>query len=368
MSTLWILQRKTGYHSQRGLIFSMKIVVDTMGGDNAPFINIEGAIQYLNDPRSTGEVILVGQEDIIKQELQSRSFNNPRLHIQHASQIIGMDDSPTRSYKLKKDSSLRVGIELVKSGEGDAFISAGNTGATMTYSLLILGRIKGVDRPAVSAFMPHEEGVTLLLDVGAVAEAKPKNLLQYGIMGSIVYKHINKTDKARVALMSIGEDADKGTPLVKEAKRLLEAANIDFHGYAEGRDIFNNKFDVIVTDGFTGNVSLKLAESTFKTLFTMIKNRLDRPSRLIGARLIKPVFTELVGIFDPNNYGGSPLLGIKGVSLIAHGSSNEIGIKNALFEAQRLVNSNLIDTIEQEITESLSSITYTDMDEQIIHH
>ncbi|MCF6237769.1 MAG: phosphate acyltransferase PlsX [Candidatus Marinimicrobia bacterium] len=346
----------------------MKIVVDAMGGDNAPFINIEGAIQYLADPKSVGEIILVGREELIQEELRSRSFNSSRLHIQHASQVVEMNDSPTRSYKEKKDSSMRVGIELVKTGQGDAFISAGNTGATMAYSLLSLGRIPGVDRPAVGAFMPHEEGTTLLLDVGAVAQAKPKNLLQFGIMGSIVYRKITKSETARVALMSIGEEAEKGTPLVKEAKRLLEAADIDFLGYAEGRDIFNNKFDVIVTDGFTGNVSLKLAESTFETLFTMIKSRLDRPSRLIGARLIKPVFTELVGIFDPNNYGGSPLLGIRGISLIAHGSSNEKAIKNALLEAQRLINSNLIEAIEQEITASLSDITYTELDEQIIHH
>ncbi|NQV15474.1 phosphate acyltransferase PlsX [bacterium] len=346
----------------------MKIVVDAMGGDNAPFINVEGAIQYLNDPKSVGEVILVGQEAAIQQELQSHSLSNPRLHTQHASQIVGMDESPTRSYKEKKDSSIRVGIEMVKAGQADAFISAGNTGATMTYSLLSLGRIQGVDRPAIGAFMPHEEGATLLLDVGAIAEAKPKNLLQFGIMGSIVHRQITKKEAPRVALMSNGEESDKGTPLVRESKRLMEAADINFQGYAEGRDIFNNKFDVIVTDGFTGNVALKLAESTFQTLFTMIKSRLDRPSRLIGARLIKPVFTELVGIFDPNNSGASPLLGIKGISLIAHGSSNAKAIKNACFEAQRLINSNLIDAIEQEITASLSNITYTDMDEEIIRH
>ncbi|MCF7922427.1 MAG: phosphate--acyl-ACP acyltransferase, partial [Candidatus Marinimicrobia bacterium] len=199
----------------------MKIVVDSMGGDNAPFINIEGVIQYLNDPKSDGEVILVGQEDLIRQELQTRSFTSPRLHIQHASQVVMMGESPTRSYKEKKDSSMRIGIELVKAGKANAFISAGNTGAVMTYSLLTLGRIPGVDRPAVGAFMPHEEGATLLLDVGAVAEAKPKNLLQFGIMGSIVYHHLTKKEAPRVALMSIGEESDKGTPLVKEAKRLL---------------------------------------------------------------------------------------------------------------------------------------------------
>ncbi|NQV30374.1 MAG: phosphate acyltransferase PlsX [Candidatus Marinimicrobia bacterium] len=346
----------------------MKIVVDTMGGDNAPFINIEGAIQYLNDPKSKGDVILVGQETLIRQELQSRSFESPRLHIRHASEVVTMNDSPTRSYKEKKDSSMRVGIEMVKSGEGDAFISAGSTGATMTYSLLSLGRIPGVDRPAIGAFMPHEKGTTLLLDVGAVASAKPKNLLQFGIMGSIIHRAITKNKSPRVALMSIGEESEKGTPLVRQAKRLLQSADLNFQGYAEGRDIFNNKFDVIVTDGFTGNVCLKLAESTFTTLLTMIKSRLDSPSRRIGARLLKPVFTELVRIFDPNNYGASPLLGIKGVSLIAHGSSNGKAIKNSLFEAQRLVNSNLIETIEQEITASLSNITYADIDEEIISH
>ncbi|NQV42804.1 MAG: phosphate acyltransferase PlsX [Candidatus Marinimicrobia bacterium] len=346
----------------------MKIVVDSMGGDNAPFINIEGAIQYLNDPKSIGDVILVGKEDLIRKELEKRSFKSPRLHIQHASQVVGMDESPTRSYKEKKDSSMRVGIGLVKSKKGDAFISAGNTGALMTYSLLSLGRIPGVDRPAVGAFMPHEEGATLLLDVGATAEAKPKNLLQYGIMGSIVHRNVTKTLEPRVALMSIGEESEKGTPLVREAKRLLEESSLNFKGYAEGRDIFFDKFDVIVTDGFTGNVSLKLAESTFKTLFSMIKKRIDRPGRLLGAWLIKPVFTELAGIFDPNNYGGSPLLGIKGIAIIAHGSSNEKAIKAALFEAQSLIKSNLIDVIEQEITKSLSNITYTDMAEQIIHY
>ena len=365
---MWLLQGETGTHTYRSLIPKMKIVIDTMGGDNAPFINIEGAIQYLNDPKSKGEVILVGPEKRIHQELQSRSFESPRLHIQHASEVVTMDDSPTRSYREKKYSSMRVGIELVKSGEGDAFISAGSTGAAMTYSLLCLGRIPGVDKPAIGAFMPHEQGATLLLDVGAVALARPKNLLQFGIMGSIAYSKISKKKSPRVALMSNGEESEKGTPLVREAKRLLKASNLNFQGYAEGRDIFNNKFDVIITDGFTGNVALKLAESTFKTLFPMIKSRLDRPSRRIGARLIKPVFTELIGIFDPNNYGGSPLLGVKGISLVAHGSSNERAIKNALFEAQRLVNSNLIETIEQEITASLSSIAYKDIDEEIIYH
>jgi glycerol-3-phosphate acyltransferase PlsX len=279
-----------------------------------------------------------------------------------------MNDSPTRSFKEKPDSSLRVAVEMVRDGKGDAIISAGNTGAIMAHSLLTLGRIKGVDRPGVGAFMPHETGTTLLMDVGAVSEAKPKNLLQYGIMGSIVYSRIFKLDSPRVALLSIGEEASKGTTLVKEAYRLLNAANINFIGYVEGRDLFADKADVVITDGFTGNVALKLAETTFQTLFSMLRKRLNRPSRRLGAQLIRPVFRELLEIFDPNNYGGSPLLGIKGVSLICHGSSTPKAIKNALFEAQRLVRTNLLDAIEQDISHSLANITYTELDEELIRH
>jgi len=216
--------------------------------------------------------------------------------------------------------------------------------------------------------MPHETGTTLLMDVGAVSEAKPKNLLQFGIMGSIVYSRIFKQEDPRVALLSIGEEASKGTTLVREAYRLLNSADINFTGYVEGRDIFANKADVVVTDGFTGNVALKLAETTFQTLFSMLKNRLNRPSRMLGAQLIKPVFNELFNIFDPNNYGGSPLLGIKGISLICHGSSTQKAIKNALFEAQRLVRTNLIDAIENDISASLANITYTELDEELIRH
>lgn len=346
----------------------MRIVVDAMGGDNAPFINVAGAIQYLKDQRSKADVVLVGDPVAIQDELDKFPKIPDGLEIQKATEAVAMDDSPTRSFKEKPDSSLRVGIEMVKTSEADAVISAGNTGAIMAYSLLSLGRIKGVDRPGVGAFMPHEQGTTLLMDVGAVSEAKPKNLLQFGIMGSIVYSRIFKVDNPRVALLSIGEEASKGTTLVKEAYRLLSSADIKFIGYVEGRDLFADKADVVITDGFTGNVALKLAETTFQTLFQMLKTRLNRPSRMLGAQLIKPVFNELFEIFDPNNYGGSPLLGIKGVSLICHGSSTPKAIKNALFEAQRLVNTNLIDAIEQDISFSLANITYTDLDEELIRH
>ncbi len=346
----------------------MRIVVDAMGGDNAPFINVAGALSYLKDDRCKADVILVGVEEAIKAELIKLPPPQGNLEIYPADEVVEMDDSPTRSYKEKPDSSLRVGMQLVRKGEADAIVSAGNSGATMAYSLLTLGRITGVDRPGVGAYMPHETGTTLLMDVGAVSEAKPKNLLQFGIMGSIVYSRIFKQEDPRVALLSIGEEASKGTTLVREAYRLLNSADINFTGYVEGRDIFANKADVVVTDGFTGNVALKLAETTFQTLFSMLKNRLNRPSRMLGAQLIKPVFNELFNIFDPNNYGGSPLLGIKGISLICHGSSTQKAIKNALFEAQRLVRTNLIDAIENDISASLANITYTELDEELIRH
>lgn len=346
----------------------MRIVVDAMGGDNAPFINVAGTLEYLQDADARGEITLIGQQDALEAELKDHPALPATLTLEHADQVVGMDESPTRSFKEKRQSSLRLGLEMVKEGRADAFISAGNTGAVMAYSLLTLGRIKGVDRPGVGAFMPHEHGTTLLMDVGAVSEAKPRNLLQFGIMGNIVYRKMLKVERPRVALLSIGEEASKGTALVKEAHRLLSEADLNFIGYAEGRDIFADKADVIVTDGFTGNVALKLAESTFKTLFSMIKTRLNKPGRMLGGKLIKPVFEELFEVFDPNNYGGSPLMGIRGISLIAHGSSNAKAIKNAIFEAQRLIQSNIIEDVEADISASLAQITFTDLDDELIRH
>ncbi len=344
----------------------LHIILDAMGGDKAPFINIEGVVGYLRDSRSRGRVTLVGRRDVLEPLLEKYQYPTDRLSIYHAEQVLAMDESPTRSYREKPKSSIRVGLELVKTGQGDAFISAGNTGAVMAYSLLTLGRIAGVDRPCVGAFMPHDDGATLLLDVGAVSQVKPKNLLQFAIMGDIVVRKILGKTNPRVALLSIGEESRKGTALVKEAKRLLEESRLNFVGYAEGRDIFTDKIDVVVTDGFTGNVALKLAESSFKTLFDLIKSRLTTPTARLGAFLMRRVFRELKVTMDPNTYGGSPLLGVKGISIICHGSSTATGITNALFEAQHLHEMRLIQSIEDDIQESLKTITYHPEDEEVI--
>ncbi|MCF7802468.1 MAG: phosphate acyltransferase PlsX [Candidatus Marinimicrobia bacterium] len=348
----------------------MRIIIDAMGGDNAPLVNIEGALLFLQEPRAEADILLVGDDAVINAELAKHSYDTSRIRVVHASQVVEMGDSPTRSFKEKPDSSLRVGLNLLKKGEGDAFLSAGNTGAVMAYSLLTLGRIQGVDRPCVGAFLPHHAGTTLMLDVGAVSEVKPKNLLQFGIMGTYAYQTIMKFEtRPRVSLLSIGEEEEKGTSLVKAAYRLLEESSaVNFTGYCEGRDIFTDQVDIVVTDGFTGNVALKLAESAFTTLFNLIRTKIHSIIQKLGAGLLMPVFNQIRQQFDPNNYGGSPLLGVKGISLICHGNSNSNGIKNAIREAQRLIRSNLLETIENGIRESQEQITFNPMDDEIIRH
>ncbi len=348
----------------------MRIIIDAMGGDNAPLVNIEGALLFLQEPRAEADIILVGNESIISVELAKHNYDSNRISVVHAAQAVEMGESPTRSFKEKPDSSLRVGLNLLKSGDGDAFLSAGNTGAVMANSLLTLGRIQGVDRPCVGAFLPHHAGTTLMLDVGAVSEVKPKNLLQFGIMGTYAYQTIMKTaKKPRVALLSIGEEEEKGTSLVKAAYRLLEeSSSVNFTGYCEGRDIFTDRIDIVVTDGFTGNVALKLAESAFTTLFNLMQVKIHNLVQKLGAALLIPVFRDIRTQFDPNNYGGSPLLGVKGISLICHGNSTSVGIKNAIREGQRLIRNNLIRTIESGIRESQEQITFNPMDDQVIRH
>jgi len=348
----------------------VRVIIDAMGGDNAPLVNIEGALLFLQEPRADVDITLVGDQVVINAELQKHTYDSNRIRVVHASQAVQMGESPTRSFKEKPDSSLRIGLNLLKKGEGDAFLSAGNTGAVMAYSLLTLGRIPGVDRPCVGAFLPHHAGTTLLLDVGAVSEVKPKNLLQFGIMGTFAFQTIMKTNtKPRVSLLSIGEEEEKGTSLVKAAYRLLEeSSSVNFVGYCEGRDIFTNEVDIVVTDGFTGNVALKLAESAFTTLFNLIRTKIHSVIQKIGAGLLMPVFKEIRNQFDPNNYGGSPLLGVKGISLICHGNSTSIGIKNAIREAQRLIRSRLLETIETGIRESQEQITFNPMDDEVIRH
>ncbi|MFH1825584.1 MAG: phosphate acyltransferase PlsX [Candidatus Firestonebacteria bacterium] len=328
----------------------MKISLDAMGGDNAPRIEVEGAIEAA---REFGlEVVLVGDKERITAEINNHKVKGLPISICHASQIINMHESPTDAYKQKKDSSLLAAIKLVKEGKADAVVSAGNTGAVMATALFELGRIKGVSRPAIATLFPSVQGKTLFLDVGANADCKPKHLMQFAIMGSIYFKYLAGIDRPRVALLSVGEEEKKGNELVIETAKLIRKTDLNFIGNVEGRDILGDKADVIVCDGFIGNVVLKFGESFISKLFKIFKKELENSSIFIsfGAMLISPVLKSIVKRMDYSEYGSAPLLGINAPCFISHGSSNVKAIKNAIKTAADLTSCKVVSHIEEEIS------------------
>ncbi len=328
----------------------MRIVLDAMGGDFAPRVPVMGAVQAVKD--FDVSVVLVGDEAVIKKELSKYSYPPDRIKILHAPQTISMEEQPSRALK-KKDSSVHKGIELVKNGEADAFVSAGNTGAVMAVSLFTAGRLKGVERPAISTILPNLTGYTFLLDVGANVDCKPHHLLQFAIMGSAYAKYVLKEDNPKVGLLNIGEEEGKGNELAKEAYKLLSKAKekgLNFVGNAEGRDIYSGKFDVIVCDGFVGNVALKLSESLAKILAKILKEEIDKHfiSR-IGALTLKPAIKGFKKRIDYAEWGGAPLLGVKVPVIISHGSSNAKAIKNAVRIAAEFAKSKLNEHIVEDL-------------------
>ena len=327
----------------------MKIALDAMGGDNAPAIEVEGAV--LAAKEFGIEVILVGDKPKIEAELEKYKTKGLAISIVHASEIIGMHESPTDAYKQKKDSSLVVGVKLVKDKKADALISAGNTGAVMATALFELGRLRGVARPALGAFFPSKHGRALLLDAGANADCKPKHLQQFAIMGAVYYNDVIKAGSPRVGLLSIGEEETKGNDLTIEAAKLIKATNVKFIGNIEGRDILSDKADVIICDGFVGNVVLKFAESLAKNFFAILKAELSGKSIFIsiGAWILKPVFKGIIKKTDYAEYGCAPLLGINGYVFVSHGSSNVKAMKNAFKTAVESVQSKVQDHIAEEI-------------------
>ncbi|OGF46332.1 MAG: phosphate acyltransferase [Candidatus Firestonebacteria bacterium RIFOXYC2_FULL_39_67] len=327
----------------------MKIALDAMGGDNAPAIEVEGAV--LAAKEFGIEVILVGDKPGIEAELEKYKTKGLAISVVHASEVIGMHESPTDAYKQKKDSSLVVGVKLVKDKKADALISAGNTGAVMATALFELGRLKGVARPALGAFFPSKHGRALLLDAGANADCKPKHLQQFAIMGAVYYNDVITAGSPRVGLISIGEEETKGNDLTIEAAKLIKATNVKFIGNIEGRDILSDKADVIICDGFVGNVVLKFAESLAKNFFAILKAELSGKSIFIsiGAWILKPVFKGIIKKTDYAEYGCAPLLGINGYIFVSHGSSNVKAMKNAFKTAVESVQSNVQDHIAEEI-------------------
>ncbi len=328
----------------------MRIVLDAMGGDFAPQVPVMGAVQAVKELGV--KVFLTGKKELVESELKKYSYPEDLIEVVDASQSISMDEQPSKALR-KRDSSIHVGLNLVKEGRADAFVSAGNTGAVMAISLFTVGRIRGVERPAITAVLPNLTGYTFLLDVGANVDCKPFHLLQFAVMGSAYARYVLGEERPRVGLLNVGEEEGKGNELAKEAYKLLKDAKdkgLNFIGNAEGRDIYSGKFDVIVCDGFVGNVCLKLSESIAKTLAKILKEEIDKYfiSR-IGAITLKPAIKGFKRRIDYAEIGGAPLLGLNAPVIISHGSSNAKAIKNAIKTATRFVKSELNRHIEEEI-------------------
>lgn len=324
----------------------INVALDAMGGDNAPGEIVKGAVDAVAS-RSDIKVILVGKEDIVKEELKKYSYPQEQIEVVHASEIIETAESPVNAIRRKKDSSMVVGMKLVKEGAADAFVSAGNSGALMVGGQTIVGRIKGVDRAPFGALMPTAAGASLLIDSGANVDVRSSHLVQFARMGSIYMEHVIGISKPRVGIVNIGAEEHKGNALVKETFPLLkECKDINFIGSVEARDIAQGAADVIVCDGFTGNVALKMYEGVGSTLIHQLKKGLKTSLRTkIGALLIKPALKEVLKVFDSSKHGGAPILGLKGLVVKTHGNATRVEVRNAIIQC--------VTFKEQEISEKI---------------
>ncbi|MCS7234524.1 MAG: phosphate acyltransferase PlsX [Armatimonadota bacterium] len=324
----------------------MRVAVDAMGGDYAPAEVVAGAVAAAE--RLGLEVLLVGPDEAVRERLR-RHRGSGRVRVVHASQQIGMDESPTTALRRKPDNSIAKGLELVRAGQADAFFSAGNTGAVMAAALLTLGRVEGVDRPAVAAVLPTLRGRMVALDVGANVDCRPRHLLQFALMGSVYAERVLGIPSPRVGLLSNGEEAGKGNELVVRAAELLRTTDLNFVGNVEGRQVFFGACDVLVCDGFVGNVVLKLGEGMAQGLFQIIREEVRRSLRAkFAVWLLRPRLRALRKRIDYTEYGGAPLLGVRGVVVIGHGSSNAHAVFNALRVAQEEVRQRLPEVIQRE--------------------
>ncbi|MTI84555.1 MAG: phosphate acyltransferase PlsX [Firmicutes bacterium] len=327
----------------------MNIAVDAMGGDFAPREIVLGAVRA---HRELGiEVSLIGDENIIVKELKALSAED--VTVVHAPETIGMHESPAVAVRRKRNSSIVKAVELMKGGKAQAMVSAGSTGAVMAASLLYLGRIKSIGRPAIATLLPNRTRCTLLLDAGANSDCSPKHLLQFGIMGSLYSKLILGVKNPAVGLLNIGEEETKGNELTLGTYPLLKASNVNFIGNVEGRDVFSGVADVIVCDGFVGNVVLKTGEGLATTLMGAIKEEVAKSMRArLGAILTIPVLKEIKRKMDYSEYGGAPLLGVNGITIIAHGSSNSTAIKHAIRMARDSAEKDIVSAIHSGVADT----------------
>ncbi|MEP7363981.1 MAG: phosphate acyltransferase PlsX [Acidobacteriota bacterium] len=326
------------------------IAVDAMGGDNAPHIEVEGAIAA---SREYGvKILLVGREELVRPELDKHpGWKQLPIEIVHASEVITMDDAAAKAVRSKKDSSIRVASRLVRDGIADGVVSAGNTGAVMATAKMVQGIVHGVERPSLATTLPTRSGYpAVLLDVGANVDSTPRMLAQFAVMGEVYARSILHLENPRVGLLSIGEEEHKGNELTKAATPLLKTLPINFIGNVEGRDLYKGSVDVVVCDGFTGNVALKISEGVAELVtYTLRESLTSTTLGKIGAFLAKGGFRKFKRRIDYSEYGGAPLLGVKGVCIICHGSSNTNAIKNAIRVAAEYAREKLNEKIEDEL-------------------
>lgn len=328
----------------------MKVAIDAMGGDNAPVATIKGTVEALNELGNL-EIILVGKREVIEKELSKYKVDMERVEIVDARETILMTDEPVEAVRTKKDSSMNRTLELVKDGVADASVSAGNTGALITASQLKLKRIKGVLRPAIATLFPNKKGNMLLLDAGATADCKPEFLNQYAMMGTKYLEILMGKKNPTVGLLNIGSEEGKGNEITREAYTLLKAnENINFIGNIESTVMLNGDVDILVADGFTGNVVLKTAEGVAKFIITMLKDQIEKSILFkIGAVLLKPAIKNIMKKMDSSEYGGAMFLGLNGLSIKAHGNSDSNGIKNAIKVANKFAELKFVDELKQVI-------------------
>lgn len=333
----------------------MRIVLDAMGSDTYPDPEVQASIEAA---RQFGdEILLVGNEEQLKPRFQALGGIPGQVHIVHAPEVLEMSDKPAENARHKAQNSMAVGLELIKNGAGDAFVTAGNTGGAMVNALFTLGRIRGVKRPGLTGIFPVKDGRCIVLDIGANTECRPLYLAQFAIMGSVYAEKVLGVTHPRVGLISNGEEASKGSQLVKETYPLLQVSGLNFIGNIEGKELFGGKVDVAVTDGFTGNVLLKSSEAVARLLTDIIKTQIkSSPLTMLGGLLAKPAFDKVKRIMDPAEVGAAPLLGINGLVFVGHGRSDARALVSAIRTARQAVQADLLNALRSAIQEKLDTL------------
>jgi len=327
-----------------------------MGGDNAPAVEVEGAVAAAREHGIA--VTLVGDRERLESELAKHDVNGLDIDIHHASEVVGMHDSASDAVRKKKNSSVRLAFELVKEGKACAAVSAGNSGATMAAGMFVLKRISGIERPAIAQIFPTLKGQTLVLDVGGNVDCKPQHLVQFAIMGEVYARYAMGIKNPAVGLLSNGEEDSKGNELTRETNAVLRETSLNYTGYVEGRDIFKGTVEVVVCDGFVGNVVLKLSEGLAEAAGKMLKGEIVKSwVSKIGYLFVRGAFDRFKKIVDYAEYGGAPLLGINGVGMICHGGSNTKAIKNAVKFAHEYARSGVTEHVAEKLSENVANIS-----------